>query len=64
MFIIELLGTGRRTFVESFSNTTACPRTTFVDGQAKPFSTEQEAKDWALAYLPAHKWQVIPVVPH
>jgi hypothetical protein len=60
MYIIELLGTGRRTFVESYSNTRACPRTTSAAGQAKPFSTEKEARDWADSYLPGYKIQIVP----
>ena len=59
MFTIELLGTGRRAFVESYSNKHACPRTTFIQGQAKPFSSKEEADKWAQTYLPGYKWQVV-----
>lgn len=59
-WIIELLGTGRRAFVESFSNTYASPRTTFSEGQAKPFSSPEEADGWAKQYLPGYSYTVIP----
>lgn len=59
MVLIELLGTGRRAFVESYSNQQAYPRTTFVQRQAKPFSSKEEADKWARAYLPGYKWQVV-----
>lgn len=57
--IIELLNTGRRTFVESFSNTNAGPRTTFSEGQAKPFSSREEAEGWARHYLPGYSYTVV-----
>lgn len=63
MFIIKLTGTGRRAFVESYSNKLASPRTTFVQGQAKPFLDKAEAEGWAKQYLPGYNWIVIPVVP-
>lgn len=59
-WIIELLDTGRRAFVESFSNTNASPRTTFSAGQAKPFSSSEEAEGWAKQYLPGYSYTVIP----
>lgn len=58
-WIIELLNTGRRTFVESFSNTNAGPRTTFSAGQAKPFSSRDEAEVWARHYLPGYSYEVV-----
>lgn len=58
-WIIESLNTGRRTFVESFSNTHAGPRTTFSEGQAKPFSSREEADGWARHYLPGYSYSVL-----
>jgi hypothetical protein len=58
-WIIELLNTGRRTFVESFSNAHAVPRATFSEGQAKPFSSREEAEGWAKHYLPAYSYTVV-----
>jgi hypothetical protein len=59
-FVIELMGWGRRTFVESYSNTAGAPRTTFVQGQAKPFDSEAEAHGWAKL---TRNHRLIPVVP-
>jgi len=59
-FIIELIGGGRRAFVESFSNTHGCVIETLVDGQAKPFSSEGEAHEWAKRYIPGYHYKVIP----
>jgi hypothetical protein len=58
-WIIELLNNGRRTFVESFSNTHAVPRTTFSEGQAKPFSSREEAEGWASHYMPGYSYSVV-----
>jgi hypothetical protein len=63
MFIIELVGTGRRSFVEGYSNTLASPRSTFTEGQALPFGSEAEANNWAKAYLPGYNIKVIAIVP-
>ena len=57
--IIELTGTGRRTFVESYSNTAGAPRPTFVPGNAKQFSDEAEAHGWAKQYLPGYNYTLV-----
>jgi hypothetical protein len=61
MFIIELLGTGRRLFVQGYSNTLASPQQTGEKAKAKQFASEAEANKWAKAYLPAYKFTVIEV---
>lgn len=57
-WIIELFGDGIPTFVESFSNKLCCPRCCHSEGKAKPFSTEDEAKVWAKAYIPGFNYVV------
>lgn len=59
MFIIELLGTGRRLFVLDYSNTLAYPQRTGDKSKAKQFGSEAEANKWAKAYLPGYNFVVI-----
>lgn len=58
-WIIQLLGTGRVQFVESFSNRRAAPRIAFAPGQAKSFSCKEDAEGWAKNYLPGYNYTVV-----
>ena len=64
VFALELLqgdrqSRTRREFVESYSNRHGAPRSTSVEGQAKTFSSKDEAEGWAQQYIPGYQYQAV-----